>query len=173
MHDCNTEIKIAFFKGDKKSWMHRFIRWYTKSPYSHAELIMPDGETWVGISPFLTSHVDERIRKTSDINHEHWDYLTFSLSWREPVKNYQLDQLRKFISKTMGSRYDWIGMILSHLSPYVIKKRDKWYCSEWIAHAMVNSRVVMWDDLHLYDTPDMSPGRLYNTLSRLANKDVQ
>lgn len=171
MHEGNMKIKVAFFKGDKKSWMHRFIRWYTKSPYSHAELIMPDDVTWVGISPFLTSKVDERTKVEVDI--EEWDYLTFDLSWREPVRNYQVGQLKSFIAKTMGSSYDWTGMILSNLSPYLIKKRDKWYCSEWIAHALVNSRVVMWDDLHLYDTPDMSPGRLYNMLSRLANKDVQ
>ena len=46
-------IKIAFFKGDREGRLHRFIRWWTKSDYSHAELIMPDGVTWVSISPFL------------------------------------------------------------------------------------------------------------------------
>ena len=51
------KIRVAFFKGDKGRWLHRFIRWYTKSKYSHAELVMPDDETWAGISPFLTSKV--------------------------------------------------------------------------------------------------------------------
>ena len=57
------KVKIAFFKGDKKKLLHRFIRWYTKSKYSHAELILPDGEQWVGISPFLTSRVGIREKK--------------------------------------------------------------------------------------------------------------
>ena len=67
-------------------------------------------------------------------------------------------------------------MIMSQLCPFLIKRRDKWYCSEWIAHAMVNSRIVMWDDLSLYNTPDLSPGKLYCLLTdaslrlRLENK---
>ena len=98
------KIQVAFYKG-RGGWTHKIIRWWTKSPYSHAELIMPDDKTWISISPFLTSRVAPRI-----------------------------------------------------------KRRDKWYCSEWIAHAMVNSRILMWDDLRLYDTPDLSPGKLYDVL---------
>tara|TARA_A100001015_G_scaffold309013_2_gene407671 strand:+ start:619 stop:1125 length:507 start_codon:yes stop_codon:yes gene_type:complete len=159
------KIKIAFFKGDKKTWLHRFIRWYTRSPYSHAELIMPDGEQWVGISPFLTSRVGIREKRISLENQEqNWDYLTFSLNWRPPVREYQINQLNKFIQKTLGSRYDWIGLIVSNLTPFLVKKRDRWYCSEWIAHALVNARIVMWDDMDLYDTPEMSPGKLYELL---------
>ena len=99
------KIKIAFFKGAKKSFLHRFIRWYTKSIYSHAELIMPGDEQWVGISPFLTSRVGIREKNISPENQkENWDYLTFTLNWREPVREYQFNQLNKFIQKTLGSR---------------------------------------------------------------------
>ena len=73
---------------------------------------------------------------------------------------------------TLGSKYDWAGMILSHLSPYVIKHKKKWYCSEWIAHALVYSRVVMWDDMNLHHTPDLSPGKLHAILSKTAENDV-
>ena len=166
------KIRIAFFKGDKKAWLHRFIRWYTKSIYSHAELIMPDNERWVGISPFLTSTVGIREKNISLENQkENWDYLTFTLNWREPVREYQINQLNKFIEKTLGCRYDWIGLIISNLTPFLVKKRNKWYCSEWIAHALVNARIVMWDDMDLYDTPEMSPGKLYDLLLNLADKD--
>ena len=149
------KIKIAFFKGAKKSFLHRFIRWYTKSIYSHAELIMPGDEQWVGISPFLTSRVGIREKNISPENQkENWDYLTFTLNWREPVREYQFNQL-----------------IISNLTPFLVKKRDKWYCSEWIAHALVNARIVMWDDMDLYDTPEMSPGKLYDLLFRLADQE--
>jgi len=158
------EIKIAFYKG-RGSRIHKIICWWTKSPYSHAELIMPDGKTWISISPFLTSRVSARIRSTID-NPDDWDYISFKLSHRAPVKNYQLDQLYRFIEITQGSKYDWFGMIMSQFCPYLIKRRNKWYCSEWIAHALVNSRVIMWDDLKLYDTPDLSPGKLYELLSK-------
>jgi hypothetical protein len=156
------EIQIAFYKGGA-GWIHKTIRWWTKSPHSHAELILPDGKTWVSISPFLTSRVAPRIKYQVDVP-EDWDFLTFELNWRQPVQEYQLDQLYKFIDMTQGSKYDWVGMIMSHFCPYLIKRRDRWYCSEWIAHALVNSRIIMWDDLKLYDTPDLSPGKLYTLL---------
>ncbi len=162
------QIKVAFFKG-QESWLHRFIRWWTKSPYSHAELIMPDEKTWVSISPFLSSRVAPRVKV--DPSNKDWDYLTFSLNFREPVREYQLKQLYKFIEMTQGSKYDWIGMLLSQSCPYLVKRRDKWYCSEWIAHALVNARIVMWDDLMLYDTPDLSPGRLFELLSKHADPE--
>jgi hypothetical protein len=155
-------IKIAFYKGPG-GYLHRLIRWWTKSKYSHAELVMPDDKTWVSISPFLTSKVASRERLEIK-NPEQWDYLTFTLSWRKPVREYQLRQLDKFIMQTTGCKYDWFGMIISQFGPYLIKRRDKWYCSEWIAHAMVNSRIIMWDDIRIYDTPDLSPGKLYDLL---------
>ena len=157
------KIKVAFFKDSRESWLHRFIRWWSKSDYSHAELILSDGQTWAGISPFLTSRVGTRV-KTKEECGDSWDYLTFKLSWRIPVRDYQVKQLKTFVKKTSGSRYDWVGVILSNLTPFLVKKRDKWYCSEWIAHALVNARIVMWDDMDLYDTPDLSPGKLYELL---------
>ena len=159
------EVTIAFYKGSG-GWIHKIIRGWTKSPYSHAELIMPDRMTWISISPFLTSRVAPRIKYQLE-NPDNWDFLEFKLNWREPVKKYQLDQLYKFVDATQGSKYDWIGMVMSNFCPYLIKRKDRWYCSEWIAHALVNSRIIMWDDLMLYSTPNLSPGKLYEVLSKM------
>jgi len=156
------EIKIAFYKG-KGNWKNKVIRWWTKSPYSHVELILPDGITWVSISPMLTSTVSERnIDTVKNLND--WDILSFELSWREPVRDYQLGQLYNFIEETKGAKYDWLGMIMSQMFPYLIKHRDRWYCSEWIAHALVKARIVQWDNLQIYRTPNLSPGKLYEIL---------
>jgi hypothetical protein len=157
-----VEIKVAFYRG-KGNWKNKIIRWWTKSPYSHAELILPDGITWVSISPFLTSTVSARSAYQVK-NLDDWDFLTFDLSWREPVRNYQVEQLHNFIGETNGAKYDWVGMILSQMFPYLIKHRDKWYCSEWIAHALVKARVVKWEKLQIYRTPNLSPGKLYELL---------
>ena len=157
-----TQIQVAFYKG-QGGWIHKLIRWWTKSPYSHVELVLPDGKTWISISPFLTSRVAPRIRHRID-NPDAWDYLVFKLSDRPPVQEYQLAQLYKFIDVTQGAKYDWVGMVMSHFCPYLIKRKERWYCSEWIAHALVNSRIIMWDDLRLYNIPDLSPGKLYNLL---------
>ncbi len=164
------EIKIAFYRG-KGGWVHKVVRWWTKSPYSHAELILPDDKTWISISPFLSSRVAARVKYDLE-NPEDWDFLIFPLNHREAVKKYQLDQLYKFIDMTQGCKYDWAGMIASQISPFLIKRRDKWYCSEWIAHAMVNSRIIMWDDINVFDTPDLSPGKLYDVLRHLCIQPV-
>ena len=157
------EIKLAFYKG-KGNWKNKVIRWWTKSPYSHVELILPDGDTWISISPMLTSTVSRRnINTVEDLNK--WDFLSFELSWREPVRDYQLKQLYNFIEETEGAKYDWLGMILSQMCPYLIKHRDRWYCSEWIAHALVKARIVKWDVLQIYSTPNLSPGKLYEILN--------
>ena len=156
------KIKVAFYKG-KGDWKNKIIRWWTKSPYSHAELVLPDNVTWISISPLLSGKVMQRsIEEVADIND--WDFISFDLSWREPVRNYQLKQLNSFISQTNGAKYDWAGMILSQIFPYLIKHRDRWYCSEWIAHALVKARIVMWDNMHIYRTPNLSPGKLHEVL---------
>ena len=156
------EVKVAFYKGTG-NWKNKVIRWWTKSPYSHAELILPNGTTWVSISPFLTAKVSTRsideVKNLAD-----WDFLSFELSWREPVSEYQIDQLYSFIEETTGAKYDWTGMILSQIFPYLIKHRDRWYCSEWIAHALVKARLVKWENLQIYRTPNLSPGKLYEIL---------
>ena len=156
------KIEIAFYKG-KGNWKNKLIRWWTDSPYSHAELILPDGVTWVSISPFLTATVSSRsIEEVKNL--DDWDFLAFDLSWRQPVREYQIKQLYNFIQETEGAKYDWLGMTLSQIFPYLIKHRDRWYCSEWIAHALVKARVVKWDSLQIYRTPNLSPGKLYEKL---------
>ena len=98
------EVKVAFYKGPG-GFVHKVIRWWTESKYSHAELILPDGITWVSISPFLTSKVSKRVRPHVD-NVEDWEFLTFKLSWRTPVCDYQLRQLETFVKNTEGSGYE-------------------------------------------------------------------
>ena len=160
------KISVAFYKG-KGNWKNKIIRWWTKSPYSHAELVLPNGITWVSISPFLTAKVSGRSVYEVE-NLEDWDFLSFELSWREPVKDYQVEQIYNFIQETNGAKYDWLGMILSQIFPYVIKHRDRWYCSEWIAHALVKARIIKWDKILIYKTPNLSPGKLYEILKEHA-----
>ena len=81
-----------------------------------------------------------------------------------PVSDEQLQTIEKFYEDTKWDGYDWPGMILSKFTPFFIKRVGRWYCSEWIAHALVNSRIIMWDDIRIYDTPDLSPGKLYDIL---------
>jgi hypothetical protein len=157
VHRSET-IRVAFFKGDKHEWHHRFIRWWTKSPYSHAEIVLDDGETWVSISPFLFTRVAARVR--THVPDDEWDYISFRITPEE------LRALKDFISETTGDGYDWTGMLLSQILPFIVKGKGKWYCSSWIAHALGHAGIVKWKKLGIYELPDLHPGRLYEILTK-------
>jgi hypothetical protein len=156
----SEKIQIAFFKGDRHELHHRFIRWWTKSPYSHAEIVLDDGETWVSISPFLFTRVAARVR--THIPDEEWDYLDFKVTPEE------LRALKDFVSETTGDGYDWTGMLLSQVLPVIVKGKGRWYCSQWIAHALSHAGIVKWKRLGIYEFPDLHPGRLYEILSQVS-----
>lgn len=154
-------IKIAFFKGDQKVFHHRFIRWWTGSIYSHVELLL-DNETWVSISPFLYSKVGARIK--THYEKSDWDFISFHIS------DAQLYALKDFISETTGDGYDWIGMLLSQIGPFMVKRRGRWYCSQWVFSALNYSGIFKLRSSKIYETPGLNPGKLFDLL--LIEKDI-
>jgi len=157
------ELKVAFYRG-KGGMVHKVVRWWTKSNYSHAELILPDGVTWVGISPFKTSRLEARI--SPDFKESDWEFINIS------VNETQNDIIKEFYDSTEGCKYDWSGMILSQILPYHIKRKNKWYCSEWIAYALRISGVLDWRLIKIYDRSDLSPAALYDILGALKENEV-
>ena len=145
------KIKIAMYKG-MDTWHHKLIGWYTGGIYTHAEIVMPDNFTWIGISPFLTSKVGSRIKTDFDL--ENWDFLSID------VDEQQLSHLQSFFNDTSEHRYDWAGMILSHFFSAKIKLTNRWYCSEWILQALVFSDILDRKKVKFYNETGISPMRL-------------
>ena len=141
-------IWIAFYKG-KGNAINSIVRKWTKSPYSHAELILNDKETWLSISPFLKSQISSR--KNDSYNPDAWDFIKISITEE------QHNTIKEFYDLTVGDGYDWVGMILSQFLPFKIKQKDRWYCSEWIAYALRISCVVDWQTMRIFDRCDLSP----------------
>ena len=108
------KIWIAFFKG-KGDFINNIVRTWTKSPYSHAELILSDAETWLSISPFMKAKVSSR--KNLLYNPLEWDFIEIE------VTKEQHDIIEQFYDLTRGCGYDWIGMILSQFLPFRIKQK--------------------------------------------------
>ena len=152
------KIRVAFYKGPG-DWRNKIIRWWTKSPYTHAELVMPDSYTWISISPFLSSKVDSRIKTDFDL--KNWDFVELD------IDDEQHGVLLDFFEDTKGCAYDWIGMIMSQLLPFHIKRKNKWYCSEWIAYALRIAGIINWRVIKIYDRCDLSPGVLYNIITAI------
>lgn len=156
-------IKIAFFKGGNERWLHRFVKWWTRSKYSHVELLLND-ETWVSISPFIRARVETKI--VLNYSEADWDFIEFSIS------ETQIRALKDFVAETTGDGYDWPGMLLSQIMPFIIKSRGKWYCSSFIAHCLAYSSVIKLRRLGLYEIPDLHPGKLYGILSKAASENI-
>ena len=156
------KIKVAFYKG-KGNYLNGIVRWWTKSVYSHAELVLPDGITWMGISPFLKSKVDSR--KKLIINYTDWDFITLDITQE------QVDIIMEFFEDTKGHRYDWVGMLLSQFLPCKIKHKKRWYCSEWIAYALRIACVFDWRIIKIYDRKDLSPAILYDLVKDIKDEN--
>ena len=155
-------IKVAFYKG-KGNFLNSIVRWWTGSIYSHAELVLPDGITWLGISPFLKSKVDAR--KKLLLNPGDWDFIRIQITEK------QLQIILEFLEDTKGQGYDWIGMLLSQFLPCKIKHKKRWYCSEWIAYALRIACVLDWRTIRIYDRKDLSPVVLYELVTSINNED--
>ena len=152
------EIKIAFYKGDGNV-LNKIVRWWTKNKYSHAELVLPDGVTWLGISPFLKSKVESREKLIVD-NLE-WDFVKIKITEE------QYQNIIDFFEQTEGCGYDWIGMLLSQFLPFRIKHNSRWYCSEWIAYALRIACIIDWRIIKIYDRKDLSPGVLHHIVNKI------
>ena len=157
------DITVAFYKGEGLR-RDKIVRWWTNSPYSHVELIMPNGEM-AGIRPPEEPLV--RKKTIHGIKESEWDFVELSVTEK------QLRRLRGFIESTRGQGYDWLGMIASHLTPFKVKLPNRWYCSEWVAYALSVSKILPWKNIKLYDIPRMPPGRLYQILKRLRANEYE
>lgn len=151
------KITIAFYKGEGDI-LNKIVRWWTKSQYSHAELILNDRETWISISPKFLSKIEAS--KKFFANPAHWDYTTLT------VDPDQYQTILDFYTETEGSGYDWIGMLLSQFLPFRIKTENRWYCSEWIAYALRIACVVDWKTIKIYERKDLSPSVLYEIVQK-------
>ena len=158
------KIWIAFFKG-KGAFINKIVRSWTKSPYSHAELILNDSETWLSISPFMKSQVSSR--KNLLYNPAEWDFVEIE------VTEEQHDTIEQFYELTKGCGYDWVGMILSQFLPFRIKQKNRWYCSEWIVYALRISCIVDWRKIKIFERCDLSPATLHDILLKAEYKKTK
>jgi len=127
-----NSIWVAFYSPPLRSWRHKIVAWWTKSPYVHSELLLPGG-IMAGICPDESGAV--RMTQEDASETDHWKKIELK------VDDYQLKNIFRFYEQTAGQKYDWIGMVISQFVPYMIKHDRKWYCSQWIAHALISAGV--------------------------------
>ena len=133
-------VRLAFYKGEG-NWVDKIIRWWTKSQYSHVEVVV--GNTWISSSP---RDGGVRSMQMESHNAEHWDIIDY--------RGVSASDVFDLFRKTKGSKYDFIGILLSQMLPIGVHSSTRWYCSEWSAELK-------------YDKTNLSPQELYELVSKV------
>lgn len=118
-------FKAAFYHGTPDGWKAAYsigVRWWTKSPYSHCELVFSDG-LW-GSASFLDGGV--RFKRINP-DPGHWDFIDLDPSY-EPYA-------RRYIEDNLGKRYDVLGNVGFVLGP-VYDSKNRMFCSEVLMGAL-------------------------------------
>lgn len=147
-------MEIAFRKGDT-SFASKMIRWWTKKPYSHCELVFSNGLTFSAyIEDFKTSF------KNKEHLPEEWDFLTIPITLEEEQKIY------KFCLEEVNCYYDIIGLLFTQILPLSFENPYWWFCSEVCVSALQQIEWIL--NTVSYET---DPGELYNILKeKLSNE---
>lgn len=115
-------VRLALYKAPGKL-SDRLTRTWTRSPYSHCELVLPDGR-FVSSSPR-----DGGVRaKVIEPDPAVWDFLP--LPWIQPAHVEQL------LEQEAGAGYDWLGILGSQILPTGIQSGSRWFCSEFCASVL-------------------------------------
>jgi hypothetical protein len=124
-------LRAAFYKGTHAGLpgiYNRLVRWWTRSPYSHVELIFMEGpRTGRGLA-FSASYMDGGVRdKAIDFDPQKWDFVDLPHELRE--------QAWDWFCAHEGQGYDLLGNLHFILSAVGDDKR-RWFCSEAVAAAL-------------------------------------
>lgn len=133
-------IQLALYKalGDLYD---KSIRIWTRSLYSHCELVLEDGR-FASSSPR-----DGGVRaKLIEQDPEVWDFL--------PLPWVRVEVVEELLQAEQGAGYDWIGILGSQVLPVGIQSQSRWFCSEFCA------QVIGLEQPQRY-----SPGSLFETMS--------
>lgn len=118
-------MKAAFYKGTQPGflgWYNRLIRWWTKSPYSHCELVFSNGLS--GSSSFM----DDGVRfKYIHFDPTKWDLIDLPDHLESAAKGWFLDHL--------GEDYDLRGVLHFVWGPARQGKREA-TCGEALMAAL-------------------------------------
>lgn len=119
-------MQLAFYKGGKR-FFDRMVQWWTRSSYSHCELVfgyVPGSEAAECAS---SSKLDGGVRiKLIDLAPDRWDLVDLPFSDEAAA--------RDWFQLHLGENYDVKGL-LGFVGP--IKGRSKkWFCSEACAAAL-------------------------------------
>lgn len=131
-------FQAAFYKGTRpgiSGLYNRIVRWWTRSEYSHCELVFSGG--FSGSASFIDGGV--RL-KVIDFDPEKWDVI-------ELPGDLEADAFIWFLDHR-GANYDLLGNIHFIVSR-VANSEKRWFCSEAIGAALGMTEAWRFDPASL------------------------
>lgn len=146
MNIKDLNITLAFKKVDTKNFYSNIVSKWTKSRYTHIEIIID--KTWVSSVEGIGVHLKE-LKPKKDV----YDYLDL----RVIVTEEQYNKLFTWLHQQNNKKYDTVGILFSQIIPLRLDSRDKWFCSELVTKILQLLNVNEVIDLYPHLT---SPGDL-------------
>ena len=157
----DRDLYILFYKGDY-AFYSRLIKWWTRSQYSHTEFYLtgkktkedPEGlnvkGTFIGISGEqnvrIIKYDSEKPLKTNP----KWDYVKIP----DDKKEVFMRALEKVYNRTKGYKYDWKGIITSHIFGRKVDDSDKYTCSEWMTEVVDEALGIIYPKWYSIFSPE-------------------
>lgn len=119
------KVQLALYKGPATDLGHKVahwaIRWFQRSQYSHAELVL--GGTCYSASPR-----DGGVRsKKIDLTTGKWDVVDLPGVPNTLGLLALADQLVH-----TGAKYDWLG-VARYVFPFLPESKARWFCYEFVS----------------------------------------
>ena len=135
-------MKIAFYIGKGKI-QDKFVRVWTKSKFSHCELIIND------IS-YSSSPRDHGVRKKL-IDYDRQNWLIFNLK-----DTFDINIALQFLNEKLGKKYDDLGIIFSQVFNLDKQDKNKYFCSELIAECLKKAFKDLKTEKYFFSTENFN-----------------
>lgn len=146
-------MKFAFLKHDT-SIVGTLIKWWTKSNYSHCEILFDDGLMFSAHPKEGTSYRTLGFKEQRD-----YEFLDLPTTLEEDIK------IKCFCESELGCKYDWKGIWFSQIIRMSRSHKDQWFCSE-----VCTAAVQQIGRLQTCRACDVSPGHLHKRLKESGAK---
>jgi len=149
------KVLIAFYKanGPHAKWDDKLIAWWTKGPYSHVEIFIPETMERYTSSGRYGGVVKRPIKSLKGYENNDdpvWDYIEVDLP------DDAIDRIEEFYQLTKNCKYDWFTIF-----GFVLPFRDKsnqYVCSEWCSNYL---KIMGSKEMWTKNPAKLSPNGLY------------
>lgn len=143
----DLQVTLAFKKIQEDSFYSRVIGKWTKSNYSHVEIII--NKDWISSVEGKGVHIKPLKPKKDE-----YDYLDLGTV---SVTSEQHSTLYTWLYRQNNKKYDTTGILFSQILPLRLDNRDKWFCSELVTKIL---QILMFKEVVDFYPHLTSPGDL-------------